>query len=223
MAAPPHRLILAGLVALALALAGEAREADPPTDVRRWEYVLVVRTSTALPESVGRAEAAALSAGGAVLDRVRSTAAPGFTDWRMLVRTRERNAISGVVGEMRRVPGVMWTTLVPLPETPTLPGGPSFLSAYTAGLDGGTSTGIFVHRDVPPVLDKRDLLETVPVPVGPTDQLEGQLGGFSLNVSELLRRWKESWWRRREERMKNGELPILPEPDAQGAAEPSAP
>ena len=54
--------------------------------------------------------------------------------------------------------------------------------------------------------------------VGPTTGATGT-GGFTLNVSELFKRMKESNWRKREERMKRGYLPILPsEPQASAAA-----
>ena len=77
--------------------------------------------------------------------------------------------------------------------------------------------GLVVRHEVPPVLDKRDLLENLPLPAGPTVGNTGT-GGLTLNVSELFHRIKESNWRKREQRMKDAYLPILPsEPGSEGS------
>jgi hypothetical protein len=41
--------------------------------------------------------------------------------------------------------------------------------------------------------------------------LDVPAGGFSLNVSEILAKLKQSAWRKREDRLRNAPLDILPE------------
>lgn len=193
----------------------------PEAPVRRWEYVVLVRTSRDFADAATRAEQAAIEAGAAVLDSFRDSSEGPTSDYRYLLRTREEVAIGTVLARMRRQPGVLGAATVQLPETPTFPGGPSFLTAYTTdeGRDG--SSGVIVHRDIPPVLDKRDLLEVVPVPTGPEIDTAGT-GGFSLNLSKMMSALKAWSWRKREQKMKDAELPILPE-DEDGSAAPSNP
>jgi hypothetical protein len=207
---------LFAVLATALALpAAASLEAPAEPEVRRWEYIVLVRASQQIRNPIGRAETAALKAGGAVLETSRSEVGPQHADYRMLVRTRDPLMIHDVLREMRRVPGVLGASTVQLPETPTYAGGPEFISSYTGDLDPSPNDPrVVVRHDVPPFLDKKDLLENAPLPAGPTTGHAGT-GGFTLNVSELFARIKEGNWRKREERMKRGYLPILPsEPDA---------
>jgi hypothetical protein len=219
--APSSRAALAALLTAALALGAAApvrATLEPPgeAEVRRWEYVVVVRVSREIASPIGKVETATLRAGGAVLERVRDESGPLHVDHRMLVRTRDPSAIHEVLREVRAVAGVLGASTAQLPETPTYAGGPDFISSYTG--DFGANPGdprVVVRHDVPPVLDKRDLLENAPIPAGPTVGNTGT-GGFTLNVSELFARLKESSWRKREQRMKDGYLPILP-PERGGA------
>ena len=194
----------------------------PPARVRRWEYVVVVRTSSDQPDAIGRAEEAAFLAGAAVLDRVRTDFAPRSQDHRLLVRLRDKDKLGTVLRAMQAQQGVLGATAVPLPETPTVAGGPSFMLAYTSELSEGTAEpGIFVHHEVPPILDKRDLLETYSVPVGPAAGPSPQVaGGVGLNVSAMIKRLKETSWFRREQRMKRAYLPILPPSGEASISEP---
>ena len=210
---------LVAVLATALALPAVASlETPDEPEVRRWEYIVLVRASQQIRNPIGRAETAALKAGGAVLETSRSEVGPQHADYRMLVRTRDPEMIHDVLREMRRVPGVMGASTVQLPETPTYAGGPEFISSYTGDLDPSPNDPrVVVRHDVPPFLDKKDLLENAPLPAGPTTGYAGT-GGFTLNVSELFARIKEGNWRKREERMKRGYLPILP---SEPAANPS--
>lgn len=218
----PHVLragALAAVVATGLTLPAAAAPAPPDeAEVRRWEYIVLVRASQEIRDPIGRAETAALKAGGAVLEVSRSEVGPQHADYRMLVRTRDPAMIHDVLREMRRVPGVLGASTVQLPETPTYAGGPEFISSYTGDLDPNPhDPRVVVRHDVPPFLDKKDLLENAPLPAGPTTGYAGT-GGFTLNVSELFNRIKEGNWRQREERMKRGYLPILPSGPGAGSS-----
>ena len=199
------------LLATACALPAVASlEAPDEPSVRRWEYIVLLRASQQIANPIGRAETAALRAGGAVLGISRTEVGPHHSDYRMLVRTRNPGMIHEVLREMRRVPGVLGASTVQLPETPTYAGGPEFISSYTGDLDPNPNDPrVVVRHDLPPMLDKKDLLENAPLPAGPTVGNTGT-GGFTLNVSELFARMKEGNWRKREDRMKRGYLPILP-------------
>ncbi len=199
--------VLATLIALP---AAASLEVPDDLGVRRWEYIVLLRASQEIADPIGRAETAALKAGGAVLGTSRTEVGPHHADYRMLVRTRDPDLIHEVLREMKRVPGVLGASTVQLPETPTYAGGPDFISSYTGDLDPNPNDPrVVVRHDVPPILDKKDLLENAPLPAGPTVGNTGT-GGFTLNVSEIFARIKEGNWRRREDRMKRGYLPILP-------------
>jgi hypothetical protein len=215
------------LIGLAFVVAGprlaHAMDGQAPTDVRRWEHVLAVRTSSEFPETIGRVERAAFKAGGAVLEILRSDYTPAFSDYRLLVRTARKEVIGTVMREVGRQVGVVGVAVVQLPETPTVPGGPSFMSSYTADTAGNPSTpGVLVHHELPPVVDKRDLLDVTDVPMGPGNGVPTGVGGLTLNLSELFKNWKENAWRKREERMKNAHLPILP-PEGETTGDEAAP
>lgn len=219
----PRGAILAAVAAcLAVGVSAAAVRDDPEPraeqglEVRRHEFVVLVRTAHDSPGAPGRAEAAAFRAGGAVLESVRGLVTARFTDHRWLVRTRSAEVLGRVLREIRRERGVLGASAIQLPEIPTGPGSPSFLSAYTAAYDGPES-GVVVRHDVPQVLDRRDLLETSSVPVGPALAPTTGAGGVGLNISELFRRMRARSWARREARMKNAYLPILP-PGAGAAA-----
>lgn len=225
----------AGSVALAAVLASSgstdavAADAPPPderververrsgdVEVRRHEYVVVVSTQPGNVHAGGRAEAAAFRAGGAVLERILAPDDPSGSTQRMLVRTRSPARLGDVLKEIRSVPGVVGANAIKLPEIETGLGSPGFLSVYTAELEGESNAGrVVVRHDVPRVLDERDLLEVVDVPVSPTIRPSdvGDTGGFTLNVSELFQRLRQGAWARRERRMKEAELPILPPDD----------
>ena len=216
----PRFIELRALLAALLLTAGPSALAAPSLDggdgaaiegeVRRWEYVVLLRVAAIAGDPLGRVETEAMRVGGAVLETVRGEIGPQHSDYRLLIRTREHDAIDGVLRALRSVPGVMGASTVQLPETPTYAGGPEFISSYTGDLDPVPGNPrVLVRHDVPPVLDKRDLLENLPLPAGPTTGNTGT-GGLTLNVSELFKRMKESNWRKREERMKDAYLPILP-------------
>ena len=182
----------------------------PDASVRRWEYVILVRTSPEVPDALGRAEVAALRAGGAVLEDLRDEATGSHQDWRLLVRTRDERLVHEIVKAVRATRGVLGATAEPLPETPTYPGGPSFFASWTSG-EGSASNAdrVVMHHDVPPIADKRELLEMTDVASSPSTGPERD-GGFTLNVSEMFARMKESSWRRREDRLRNTPIAILP-------------
>lgn len=219
----PARLAAAAAALLSLALPAPVEAAPSPeaevdprieAEVRRWEYVVLLRVASQFGSPLGRAETEALRAGGAVLESVRHEIGPQHSDYRLLVRTRDPRAIDDVLRAMRGVPGVLGASTVQLPETPTYAGGPEFISSYTGDLDPVPGDPrVVVRHEVPPVLDKRDLLENLPLPAGPTVGNTGT-GGLTLNVSELFHRMKESHWRKREQRMKDAHLPILPSESA---------
>jgi hypothetical protein len=199
---------------------------DGDASVRRWEYVVVVRTSDEVPDAFGRAQAAAFRSGGAVLADMRTDWDGHVADWRLLVRTRREDAIHPILREIRSQKGVLGATAVPLPETPTWDGGPGFLSSYMAPTDEPETSNagrVLVHHDVPPIADKRELLEATDVIAGPDLQTpNGMLdapGGFTLNVSEMMAKMKQASWQKREERLRNGYLPILPSSPEDAAAE----
>lgn len=219
--------MLSLLAALVLAsparsrLTGAGAGSTPPVDdaqIRRWEYVVLVRTSTERGPVIGHAETAALRAGAAVLDRVRMELGKSHADHRLLVRTRAPGTINAVLDGIRGVRGVLGASAVQLPETPTYAGGPDFMSSYTAALAVDDDPRVVVRHDLPPVLDKRDLLEQAPIPAGPGVGPE-PLGGFTLNVSELYKRLRSAAWQRRERRLKEGYLPILPKDDEAPSAD----
>jgi hypothetical protein len=186
------------------------------TELRRHEWVVVFRIASGMPDAVPAAELATLHAGGAVLARVPYEVTERWSEHRMLVRTRTPGALADVLDAVRSTPGVIGATSLKLPEIETGLGSPSFMSAYTAPeLQTTTRDGVLVRHEVPEVLDKRDLLEVVDVPWGP-EAGPSSVGGVGLNISEIFKRLKESSWRRREQRMKDAELPILPEPAAGG-------
>lgn len=182
-------------------------------DVRRFEWVLVVRTSTEFPDAFSRAQIAAGRAGGAVLASTRWNADAQHADWRLLVRTVDRESIQDVLAAVRRTRGVAGASSAALPETPTWAGSPGFLESYQAesGQPAISNAGrVIVRHDVPPVADASELLEMSDIVVGSGLPDLEHLGGFTLNVSEWARRVKESSWRRREDKMRNTPLNILP-------------
>ncbi|MEM7249487.1 MAG: hypothetical protein AAF533_29525 [Acidobacteriota bacterium] len=186
-------------------------EAAGEVAVRRWEHVIIVRAPHEnLSRTVGRAEALTMIEGGAVLGTLLKPAGPNQSDFRMLVRTRRPGAVGTIAKKIRVLPGVIGATVAPLPETPTLPGGPSFISSYQAGLGGEPEPGVLVQHDVEPVLGATDLLEAVGTPSSPLLGPDSQLGGVGVNISALIKRMRESAWRRREERMRNANLPVAP-------------
>jgi len=190
-----------------------AQAPEPEPELRRHEWVVQFRASAQIPEAASDAEVAALKAGGAVLERLRVDANQAWTEHRMLVRTRTPEALDAVLAAVRATPGVVAAASAKLPDIETNIGSPSFMSVYTApDLQESDRSGVVVKREIPEILDKRDLLEVVDVPWGP-EAGPTTPGGLTLNVSELFKRMKESAWRRREQRMKQAELPILPEPD----------
>lgn len=212
-----------GLTAIEPAPALSERPSAATVDVRRWEYVILLRTSPEVKDALGRAEVAALAAGGAVLDDLEVERTASHQDHRILVRTRDRDAIHQVVRAMRSSRGVLGATATPLPETPTYPGGPGFFESYSAGIGDspGNADRVVVRHDVPPIADKKELLEMSDVLAPPSSGPDGP-GGFTLNVSELFSRMKEGMWRRREERLRNTPIEILPPAPAAEAA-PSGP
>ena len=182
----------------------------PDASVRRWEYVILVRTAPEVPDALGRAELAALRAGGAVLEDLKDVGTGSHQDWRILVRTRDESRVHEIVKAVRATRGVLGATAEPLPETPTYPGGPSFLESWTTGSGSpGNADRVVMRHDVPPIADKRELLEMTDVASSPSTGPERD-GGFTLNVSELFARMKEGSWRRREERLRNTPIAILP-------------
>jgi hypothetical protein len=240
-------LRLAALVA-ATAMAAAAAHATPgppaavtlSTDasVRRFEWVLVVRISMELPDSIARAEVVAGRAGGAVLENIRTDTdgtsqypdrfqKSGYADYRLLVRTIDRETINGVLRQVRATRGVVGASATALPETPTWEGSPGFMESYTADSDApqiSNAGRVLTRHDVPPVADKRELLEAADViaapGIPPLDDLRS--GGLTFNFSELLKRLKESSWRKREERLRNTPIVILP-PDGGDTQTISAP
>jgi hypothetical protein len=198
------------LLVLALASAPLAHAEDAA--VRRFEWVLMVRTSSEFPDAVARAGIAAGRAGGAVLEDIRMDAAGQYSDYRLLIRTIDRDAIGPILARVRATSGVMGATVAPLPETPTWAGGPGFMESYTVPDDRPTSNvdRVIMRHDVPPIGDKRELLEVADVVVGPGLPPVESLGGFTLNVSELLQRLKQSSWRRREDGLRQTPIIILP-------------
>ena len=205
------RLVVAALLLVSGTAASAAATAKPGPAVRRWEHVLLVRMSDRVPDALGRVLDAASRGGGAVLANVRTVAGPDSQDYRLLVRTRDPGAIVAVMREIRRQSGVVGASVIRLPETATAPGGPSFLTSYTGELEGKSHAGeIVVHRDVPPVLDMRDLAETAPVPAGPSMSDTQAIGGFTLNVSEMVQRAKVAAWVRREDKLRRTPIVILP-------------
>ena len=209
------RLVRAALSIVALLAAGRGvAQAAPHSDVRRFEWVVVVRVTSELPDAIGRAELAAGHAGGAVLESLRMDSNGHLADHRLLVRTISHEAIDKVVREIRATPGVMGATASPLPETPTWPGSPGFMESYTGGDEPHVSNAgrVLVQHDVPPIADKRELLEAADVVAGPGLPELDSLGGFTFNVSEMLRRVKASAWRHREEKLRATPIIIL-EPD----------
>jgi hypothetical protein len=194
--------------------------ATEQADVRRWEYVVLVRTTPEVSGALGRAELAAFKAGGAVLADLRTDYTESHSDYRLLVRTRDKETINQVLREVRATRGVAGATVVPLPETATWAGSPSFMSSYLAPSDEpqGNAGRVIVRHDVAPVADKRELLEAADsIATSPSLGPEGA-GGFTLNVSELLSRWKESRWRKREDGLRSTPIEILP---PEGASEPA--
>ena len=188
-----------------------AVESAPSGEVRRWEYVILLRTLPESQDAVGRAQVAALKAGGAVLDDLRMESTASHTDYRLLVRTRDPGTVHRVVNAIRTTRGVLGATATPLPETPTYAGGPSFFESYSSG-DGrppGNADRVVMHHEVPPITDKKELLEMADVLAPPSTGPDGT-GGFTLNVSELFSRIKEGAWRRREEKLRNTPIEILP-------------
>lgn len=204
------------LLVLVLALPSAAPAEDAA--VRRFEWVLMIRTSSEYPDALARAGIAAGRAGGAVLQDLRMDAAGRYSDHRMLVRTLDRDAIGPILARVRATAGVMGATVAPLPETPTWAGGPGFMESYTVPDDRPTSNAdrIVMRHDVPPIGDKRELLEVADVVVGPGLPPIESLGGFTLNVSELLQRLKQSSWRKREDGLRRTPIVILP-PDGSPA------
>lgn len=207
-------------------LDGASTTPGEPADgsVRRWEYVVLLRTAPEVPNALGYAEVAAFKAGGAVLDDLRDVTTASHTDYRLLVRTRDPEAIHQVVRSMTTTRGVLGATATPLPETPTYPGGPSFFESYRAPDDRPVSNvdRVVVRHDVPPIADKKELLEMSDVLAPPSTGPDGP-GGFTLNVSELFSRMKEGAWRRREDKLRATPIEILPpapSPDDAAAANP---
>jgi hypothetical protein len=164
-----------------------------------------------------------MKAGGAVLDDLKDTGSASHQDWRLLVRTRDPDTVHAIVNAVRTTRGVLGATAQPLAETPTYPGGPSFLASWTSGTDDGESNAgrVVMRHDVPPIADKRELLESTDVASSPSTGPDRD-GGFTLNVSELFARMKEGSWRRREDRLRNTPIQILP-PDGSTASAPAAP
>lgn len=197
------------------------------TEVRRFEWVLIVRTFAEFPDALGRAQIAAGKAGGAVLASMRWQGDAQHTDWRLLVRTVDRESIQDVLSAVRHISGVAGASSAALPETPTWAGSPGFLESYQAesGLPELSNAGrVLVRHDVPPVANASELLEMSDIAVGPGLPDLEHLGGFTLNVSEWAQRLKSSSWRNREDKMRNASLNILP-PDGspEAAAVPPSP
>lgn len=192
-------------------------------EVRRWEYVILLRTAPEVRDALGRAQLAAFKAGGAVLDDLDMEATASHADYRLLVRTRDPMAVHEVVKAMRATRGVLGASATALPETPTFPGGPSFFESYTSDPSDSPSNAdrVLVRHDVPPVADKRELLEMADVLAPPSTGPDGA-GGLTMNVSELFSRIKEGAWRRREERLRSTPIEILPPANA-GSPAPAAP
>jgi hypothetical protein len=187
-----------------------AVESTPSAGVRRWEYVILLRTVPEAHDALGRAQVAALKAGGAVLDDLRMESTASHSDYRVLVRTRDPDTVHRVVNAMRTTRGVLGATATPLPETPTYAGGPGFFESYSGGDDRPSNANrIVMHHDVPPIADKKELLEMADVLAPPSAGPDGA-GGLTLNVSELFSRIKEGAWRRREEKLRNTPIEILP-------------
>ncbi len=207
-AVPPPRLDLVRTVP-ATERSGERSLSE--VAVRRWEYVILVRVDPAIPGSIGRAEIAAQTAGGAVLEEIRSEGSASHDDYRMLVRTRDPDVVHQVVRAVRATRGVLGAAAQPLPETPTYPGGPGFFESYRAveDLTPGNAGRVVMRHDVPPIADKKELLEYTELAGSPSTGPDGA-GGFTLNISELFKRMKEGAWRRREERLRNTPIEILP-------------
>jgi len=188
---------------------------DPPSqqgNVRRWEYVVIVRTTPEVSGALGRAELAAAQAGGAVLADLRTDYTLSHSDYRLLVRTSDKDTINQVLRAVRTTPGVAGATVVPLPETATWAGSPSFMESYLAPTDEPVSNAgrVVMRHDTAPVADKQELLEAADtIATSPSLGPEGT-GGFTLNVSELLSRWKESRWRKREDELRSTPIVILP-------------
>ena len=202
-------------------VATAAERAMAEATVRRWEYVILVRTDPSTPDALGRAELAAQAAGGAVLDEIRSAGSASHEDHRLLVRTRDPEIVHRVVRAVRATRGVLGAAAEPLPETPTYPGGPSFFESYRApeAISPGNAGRIVMRHDVPPIADKKELLEMTDVVGSPSTGPDGA-GGLTLNVSEMLKRMKESSWRRREDRLRGTPIQILPPATDTGSATP---
>ena len=228
-------LALAGPIPRASAAPGDTTPGDtrltggltavepPPTgDVRRWEYVLLIRTAPEAGDALGRAQVAAFRAGGAVLDHLRMEATESHSDYRVLVRTRDQQRVHDVVRAVRATRGVLGATATPLPETPTYAGGPGFFESYSGDDDGRPSNAnrVVMRHDVPPITDKRELLEMSELLTAPPSAGPDGAGGLTLNVSELFSRMKEGMWRRREERLRQTPIEILPPSAAAGSTSP---
>ena len=71
------------------------------------------------------------------------------------------------------------------------------------------------RHDVPPIADARELLESADAIGADMNQLPETAAvgaGITLNVSEMIARLKQAAWQRRENRLRNGHLPVLPTP-----------
>jgi len=207
------RELLFGAALAALAHASVAQEVT----TRRFEWVLTVRVKAKVQQSIGSAELAAARNGGAVLAASRIDSGRGYCDYRLLVRSLNAESIGPIISSIRAAQGVIDATAVRLPETATWLGGPSFIESYSApDEDPISNAGRVVKRHaLPPVADKRELLEATDVATGSGIPPLESLGGvgsaiLNLNIDEAVHKLRAAKWRRREQKLRNTPIVILP-------------
>ena len=121
---------LLALIALAASPARADEAASADRELRRHEWIVVLRARNDVPASVPAAEVAALRAGGAVLERIRFDATEAWTEHRMLLRTRSAETLGRVLEAVRATPGILGASVRKLPDVATGLGSPTFMSVY---------------------------------------------------------------------------------------------